>query len=150
MTVELFGTADRARMDAAIAIRFAVFVDEQGVPPEEELDAWDGAGAAQAVHALALDEGGAPVGTGRFFPLEDRKVQIGRMAVVRAARGRGAGAALLAALLAEARRRGFLGAALNAQDHAVGFYARAGFRPAGAVLMEAGILHQPMVGVLEA
>jgi predicted GNAT family N-acyltransferase len=66
------------------------------------------------------------------------------MAVLAAHRGRRAGRVLLDALLDDARARGFARATLNAQDHAVGFYAKAGFTAYGETLVECDILHQPM------
>ena len=57
-------------------IREAVFVVEQGVPPEIELDDWD----ERCEHALAFDACGRAVGTGRLLP----DGHIGRMAVLRA------------------------------------------------------------------
>ena len=62
--------------------------------------------------------------------------------------GAGIGRELLDALVGDARARGFARVALNAQDHAVGFYAKAGFTPFGATLVECDILHQPMELVL--
>jgi predicted GNAT family N-acyltransferase len=59
-------------------------------------------------------------------------------------RGRRLGRRLLDALVEDARARGFTRVALNAQDHAVAFYAKAGFTPFGATLVECDILHQPM------
>ncbi len=125
-----------------------VFVVEQGVPPEEEIDAHDRTDL-QAVHALALRDANDPqsaLGAGRFYVLEESSstVQIGRMAVDSAARGTGVGAAILAALVNEARRRGFTRAHLHAQDHATGFYRKAGFVQDGEALWDAGILHMPM------
>lgn len=117
-------------------MRFAVFVEEQGVPPEIELDEWD----AASDHALAIDETGRTIATGRL--LADG--HVGRMAVLREWRGRGVGAAVLEALLARARDRGMKRAVLNAQTHAQGFYARFGFTRIGAEFMEAGIPHVSM------
>jgi predicted GNAT family N-acyltransferase len=131
VTVELFDINDGDRLGRAVAIRQRVFVEEQRVPPEIE------------IHALALLEAD-PVGAGRFYVLEPGVVQIGRMAVLPAARGTGIGKALLAALLAEARRRGYGEARLHAQVHAAGFYRDAGFGDDGPELWDAGILHQPM------
>lgn len=124
-------------------IRFAVFVDEQGVPAELELDSTD----AISAHALARDSAGQPCATGRVFgdPEDDRRARIGRMAVLPAHRGTGIGAAVLQALLAEARRRGFAEAVLSAQVHAAGFYAKHGFAPVGEVYDDCGIPHQEMV-----
>ena len=143
MIAELFGIADRTRMDAALAIRFAVFVVEQHVPAEEEVDAHDRTDP-QARHALLREPDGTPVAAGRYVPLDAQRVQIGRMAVLRAARRRGVGRRLLGALVDDARARGYARAVLNAQDHAVEFYRKAGFTPFGATLVECDILHQPM------
>ena len=116
-------------------IRFEVFVDEQRVPAEIELDEHD----ASCIHALAYS-GGKAVGTGRLLP----DGHIGRMAVLKAWRGRGAGRALLRALMDAARRRGDREVLLSAQVHAAGFYRAEGFEPEGPVYEEAGIPHQSM------
>lgn len=129
-------------MREALAIRTRVFVGEQGVPPDEEIDVHDRSDL-QAVHALVRADGRI-VGAGRFYVSAPRTVQIGRMAVDAASRGSGAGRALLTALVGEARRRGFDRAHLHAQTHARGFYAKAGFADDGEPLWDAGILHQPM------
>jgi predicted GNAT family N-acyltransferase len=142
MQVELFDVTAREPMRQALAIRRSVFVDEQGVPLEEEVDEHDLAGA-HAVHALAF-EAGAAVGTGRYYALDRETVQIGRMAVLPEARGRGAGRAILDALVGEARSRGFRRACLLAQVHALAFYAEAGFEARGERVMDAWIEHQPM------
>ena len=143
MTIELFDVRDRERLRVALALRFEVFVEEQGVPADEEIDAHDREDL-DAVHAVVSDENGAVVAAGRFFRSGAGIAQIGRMVVARRMRGRGTGAALLEALIAEARRRGYERARLDAQLHAVEFYAKAGFAPAGERLLDAGIVHQPM------
>ena len=116
-------------------IRFTVFVGEQRVPPELEMDEHD----ATSVHALAFSDGSA-VGTGRLL-LDGH---IGRMAVLKEWRGRGVGQALLRALIDAARRRGDREVALNSQVHALGFYGAEGFKAEGPVYEEAGIPHQAM------
>lgn len=120
-------------------VRRAVFVEEQGVPEELE---WDGEDEA-AVHVLATDSGGQPIGTGRLLRQGDR-AHIGRMAVRREWRGRGVGSAILKALLAEVARSGLGGAFLNAQTYAVPFYERFGFKREGAEFLDAGIPHRRM------
>lgn len=125
---------DQARAEAS-RIRFAVFVEEQRVPPEIELDAQDRA----CLHALAYLEGEV-VGTGRLLP----DGHIGRMAVVRSSRGKGVGSAILQALIDAAKARGDGAVALSAQTHAVEFYRRHGFTAEGEVYEEAGIPHQAM------
>ncbi len=120
----------------AQAVRFAVFVEEQRVPVELELDEFD----PVSLHALARDQGDRVLGTGRLLP----DGHIGRMAVLKHARGRGVGAALLQALLAAARARGDRTVVLNAQLHAVPFYRRYGFVEEGEPFDDAGIDHIAM------
>jgi predicted GNAT family N-acyltransferase len=121
--------------EALRAIRLQVFVEEQGVPVELE---WDGLDA-QAVHLLAEDRDGRPLGTARLLT----SGQIGRMAVLRPWRGRGVGGRLLGEALAIALHlpRPWI----NAQESALDFYRRRGFVPQGEGFMEAGIPHVRMV-----
>jgi predicted GNAT family N-acyltransferase len=129
----------REARERASPIRFEVFVREQRVPAEIELDDMD----AQCLHALAFHEGKA-VGTGRLLP----DGHIGRMAVLKPYRNKGVGAAMLARLIEAARARGDREVALSAQVHAVPFYRAHGFVEEGAEYEEAGIAHQAMRRVL--
>ena len=122
--------------DHAQSLRIEVFVVEQGVPVELE---WDEADEV-STHAVAYDEEGQPVATGRLLP----DGHIGRMAVRKSARGQGIGAQVLRALLEEAKRLGYRELVLHAQTHAVEFYARHGFDLRGEEFMEAGIPHRIM------
>lgn len=125
---------EEARAHAA-PIRFEVFVEEQRVPAEIELDDMD----AQCIHAVAF-HGQAPIGTGRLLP----DGHIGRMAVLRSHRNKGVGAAMLKRLIEAAKKRGDREVALSAQVHAVPFYRAHGFVEEGAAYEEAGIPHQAM------
>jgi predicted GNAT family N-acyltransferase len=125
---------ERAR-EHATPIRFAVFVEEQGVPREIELDEMD----ARSLHAVAfMDE--KAVATGRLLP----DGHIGRMAVLKSWRGRGIGGAILARLVERARQRGDQAVVLSAQVHAAAFYRAHGFVEEGAEYLEAGIPHRDM------
>jgi predicted GNAT family N-acyltransferase len=121
------------------ALRTRVFVEEQGVPAEIEQDAHD----ATAVHALAEDDEGRVVATGRLLVRDGRAV-IGRMAVDAAVRGRGYGAAVLAELHRQAVALGLTEVELHAQLPARAFYERAGYTAVGGVYEEAGIAHVTM------
>ena len=125
----------RLRPDAQ-QVRLEVFVVEQKVPLELEWDEMD----ALSVHAVAYDEQGVAVATGRLLP----DGHIGRMAVRRPLRRRGIGAAVLQALIMEAIRRGDPEVALNAQIRAEAFYARFGFVREGEEFIEVGIPHIAM------
>lgn len=120
----------------AAPIRHAVFVVEQQVPLEMEIDAQD----PLSVHAIARDESGLALGTGRLLP----DGHIGRMAVIREGRSKGVGGALLHALMDEARRRGHRRIVLSAQVRAVDFYLRHGYRIDGPEYLDAGIVHVDM------
>lgn len=136
----------RADFGALRAVREAVFIGEQGVPPGIELDAID----PDCVHVVARDDAGAPIGTGRLVPPDGASdARIGRMAVLPGWRNRGVGDALLAGLLDAARERGWPRALLHAQAGAIRFYQRHGFLPRGARFVEAGIEHLTMWRTLD-
>jgi len=134
------------------AVREVVFINEQRVPPELELDEAD----PHCVHVVARDADGNAVGTGRLVPPDqatagdghgetaEPAARIGRMAVVAGWRGHGVGDAMLVALLEAARANGWNHVMLHAQAGAIGFYLRHGFLPRGARFMEAGIEHLTM------
>lgn len=119
-----------------LAVRFAVFVDEQGVPAELEQDAAD----ATALHLLGTDAQGRPVATARMLG----NGHIGRMAVVSGWRRRGIGSRMLRRLIEAARDSGLNAVFLHAQCRAVPFYERLGFVAEGAVFDDAGIPHRCM------
>ncbi len=121
----------------AMAVRYAVFVREQHIPAQFELDEYD----PQAVHAVAFDPCGVPLATGRLLP----DGHIGRMAVLRSARGQGIGTVILRTLVAIAKGRGMRELRLHAQIDAVGFYEHHGFVAIGEPYDEVGILHRTMV-----
>ena len=121
--------------DRAARVRFAVFVEEQKVPAELELDELD----AECVHAvIAIDE--QPAATGRLCP----DGRIGRMAVLTPFRGQGLGSEILRALISAAQLRGQHETYLHAQMHAIGFYERHGFIAEGPEFDDAGIAHRLM------
>ena len=119
------------------ALRHQVFVIEQGVPVELELDGEDDA----ACHAVALIDNNQVIGTGRMLA----SGKIGRMAVRSDMRCQGVGRAVLDALINEARTQGLAGVSLGAQLSAIAFYQRAGFSCQGDVFIDAGIDHRQMV-----
>ena len=125
------------------AIRTEVFIREQHIPEALE---WDGKDP-QAIHALATEFTGKPIGTGRLL-LNGELAHIGRMAVLPGWRGKGVGASLLLCLLNEARQRGAGEAFLNAQTAAVPFYERFDFVREGAEYFEEGIPHYRMTRTL--
>ena len=135
-TVTLVQTAaDRA---LCYDIRKTVFVEEQAVPLELEMDEYDDA----ATHFL-LRDGDAPLATARLLD-KHGLAKIGRVAVLQEARGRGLGLLLMRAVLDEARRQGFAEAVLDSQTYAIPFYERLGFVAEGDEFDDAGIPHYLM------
>jgi len=130
---------DARELEAALALREAVFAGEQGVDPAADRDGRDG----EALHLVAVEDG-AVLGTCRLLVAPGGTARFGRLCVARAARGRGLGAALLAAAEREARAAGAARMGLHAQTDALPLYERAGFTPYGERFQEEGIEHLGM------
>lgn len=127
--------------DVIHRIRYEVFVQEQHVPAELEIDRWD----PVSVHVLAR-QNGQPSGTGRLLP----NGYIGRVAVRQPMRYQGIGRLVMERLLQAAQDQGHRQVTLSAQCHAIDFYQKLGFWPEGEIYQEAGIDHIKMVKRLPA
>lgn len=142
----------------ALAVRFEVFVGEQGVSPEGERDDLDS--DPRTLHVVAYGDDGAPLGTARLLAphtdtahgvgsghgaMNPANPHIGRLAVRSVARGTGAGRALMEYLEAAALERhgasGRVRVELSAQDQAMPFYERLGYVPYGDAYLDEGISH---------
>lgn len=130
--------ASETELAAALRLREEVFCGEQGVTVEGDRDGRD----HEALQLVAV-EGGEIVGTCRVL-IEAGSAKFGRLAVARAHRGRGLGAALLAEAEREARAAGAQRMGLAAQTSAIGLYEAAGFSPYGDVYEDEGIPHRNM------
>lgn len=140
---------DPADREAAYAVRFDVFVTEQQVPSDLELDDLDDT----ADHFVAYDDG-RPVGAGRLvvepagFEGSDPALgpvgHLGRLAVRPETRGSALGVAMVRAIEERAVERGLRVVALSAQTHALGFYERLGYTAYGEVFDDAGLPHRWM------
>ncbi len=135
MTIHI---AEKEEKQAVFALRTEVFVDEQHVPPELELDAED----AHALHIIAQEDG-VTIGCARVI-LSERDAHIGRLAVKKSHRGNGVGSAICRFIIDTCHKRGYTRIWLNSQLRAVGFYEKLGFSPKGEVFTEAGIEHIEM------
>lgn len=119
-----------SELQEAQKIRMEVFVDEQGIPAEEEIDEWED----RALHVLAF-EADTPIATGRIV-LEEDKGKLERIAVRPAYRRRGIATAIVRFLEEEGLRRGARRFELTPHVHLEDFYSRLGYRtigPAGKV-----------------
>jgi predicted GNAT family N-acyltransferase len=127
--------------EEVLAIRRAVFVEEQGVPAELEVDEHE----SEATYFLALDEEGQAVGTGRLR-LKDDVLKFERIATLKSVRGQGVGQALMTFMQGYAEEvhphhRPYM----HAQASAISFYEKIGWVTQGPRFFEAGIEHAVMV-----
>ena len=128
---------------AAYSIREQVFIQEQKVPEDLELDEFD----PLATHALAYQDGQC-IGTARLVDLGNGHAQIGRMAVLANVRGQGIGRQILEKLIHTANAGGFKSLILHSQVSAMPFYEKLGFTADGPQYEEAGIPHRNMMLIL--
>ena len=123
----------------AYAVRREVFIREQNVPPELEID-----GSDDQATGVVVYENKKPVATGRLI-LENGEMTIGRVAVLKECRGQGLGDLVVRMLIRRAVETGYAKQIAHAQTHARGFYAKLGFYEVGEEYYDAGILHITMV-----
>jgi predicted GNAT family N-acyltransferase/MFS family permease len=126
-------------LPACLRLRRQVFVDEQRVPVDEELDGLD----ERCTHFVARQDREL-VGTARMRFVGEGKAKAERVAVRASARGAGVGRVLMLALEVEAAQRGASEVVLNAQISARDFYSRLGYVPEGEEFLDAGIVHVAM------
>ena len=136
MTVTVRCAQGPGEVADAIALRSAVFVEEQGVPVHEDVDGRDD----EALHLVAVDEAGTVVGTCRLL-VDGPTLKLGRMAVAPAARRQGIGLRLLDLADAQATTAGVERIVLGAQVSAVPLYEQAGYTTRSDVFLDAGIEH---------
>jgi len=138
MAVRIRRVASQPELTKAFIIRRRVFIDEQGVPAEIEMDSDD----KRALHFLAFDRSTA-VGTARLV-LRKGVAKIGRMAVLKSHRRKGIGNRLLHRAILAAQTAGAKKIYLHAQVSVIPFYEAAGFQCVGRIFIEAGIPHRKM------
>lgn len=122
----------------AFAIRRKVFIEEQGVPEDIELDSLD-----QTSGHIVIYDDKRPIGTGRLLE-EDGLVLIGRVAVLKEYRSQKIGSIVVNQLRAKAFKDGATEVHLHAQKAVQGFYEKLGFVAYGEEFEEAGIRHISM------
>lgn len=123
-------------LEDAQEVRCRVFIEEQGISREEELDGLD----MSSEHIIAYADN-VPVGTVRIRYKGGVKAKLERVAVLRSYRGRGIGREIVEASMGLARANGAAEAVLGAQQAAIRFYERLGFHQTGEPFEEAGIPH---------
>ncbi|SFA78227.1 MULTISPECIES: GNAT family N-acetyltransferase [unclassified Bacillus (in: firmicutes)] len=127
------------QLEEAFAIRKTVFVEEQQVPMEEEIDEYEN----DCTHFVLYEEG-KPIGAGRFRELDDYG-KVERICVLKENRHGGSGKAIMEAIENFAVKEGFKKLKLNAQTQAIPFYEKLGYQAVSDEFLDAGIPHRTMI-----
>ncbi|MCM3789890.1 GNAT family N-acetyltransferase [Domibacillus indicus] len=136
-----------SELKKAFSIRKEVFVDEQGVPLEDEFDKFDTL-EGPALHILVYYQDQA-VGTGRIR-WADSVGKLERICILKPYRQFGLGKVIIKALETIAKEQGTSQVKLHGQIQAEGFYKKLGYYAASDVFMEDGIPHLLMKKELSA
>lgn len=120
------------------SIRKEVFVEEQGVPLEDEFDEHDTLDG-QCKHILVYYNQ-QPVGTGRIRTVDDFG-KLERICILKPYRKFGLGKVIISELEEIAKEIGLSQVKLHGQTQAEGFYKKLGYRTVSDVFMEDGIPH---------
>ncbi|MGG5253224.1 GNAT family N-acetyltransferase [Neobacillus sp. SM06] len=137
MTVTI--VSNKKQLEDAFFVRKTVFVEEQNVPVEEEIDQYE-----DDSHHFVLYKGEAPIAAGRFR-IVDGYGKVERICVLKEARGTGAGKEIMNRIENFASEKGLEKLKLNAQTHAIHFYERLGYEVVSDEFMDAGIPHKTMI-----
>ncbi|MFS0560213.1 GNAT family N-acetyltransferase [Terribacillus sp. 179-K 1B1 HS] len=123
----------------AFQVRTLVFVDEQKVPADLEIDELEN----ESIHFVGY-EGDIP-GAAARMRLVDGYAKMERICILKEFRGKHYGNKLMWGMEEEAKKRGIQKAKLNAQTHAIPFYERLGYTVVSDAFMDAGIPHKTMI-----
>lgn len=124
----------------ALQIRHKVFVDEQGVPVNLEIDELE----AVTEHVVLYKED-QPVATARILELENATYKVQRVATLKPFRGQGCGARLMQEIESHVKKADAQKLILGAQNTAIPFYEKLGYTTEGEEFMDAGIPHHNMI-----
>ncbi|MGG5341465.1 GNAT family N-acetyltransferase [Enterococcus sp. AZ192] len=129
----------------AVQIRHQVFMLEQGVPSEIEIDKYE----AMCIHFVLYGDDNKPIATCRLLPLENDRIKLQRMAVRKEYRGKEYGRIIVEKAEEFAKEQGYKVITLGAQITALGFYERMGYVKEGEMFLDANIEHYQMNKTLQ-
>ncbi|MCL7747171.1 GNAT family N-acetyltransferase [Halalkalibacter alkaliphilus] len=137
--MEVVKVTTKDQLEDAYNIRTKVFVDEQNVPIEEEIDQHE----EEAIHFVVYSDADKPIGAGRLR-FVDGYGKVERICITKDARGTGAGRELMEKIEETAQLNGIGKAKLNAQIQAQEFYSKLGYETISGEFLDAGIPHVTM------
>ncbi len=125
--------------EGSFAVRRQVFIEEQSIPEEIELDEYE----EESLY-LVVKDGEDVIGTARFRFPEAGLAKIERMAILKPFRRMGIGSRIMSFLIEELSKRGVEQVVLHAQYSVRAFYGSCGFEETGSPFLEADIKHIKM------
>ncbi|OTN89673.1 hypothetical protein A5819_002171 [Enterococcus sp. 7E2_DIV0204] len=124
----------------AVKIRRQVFMLEQGVPGEIEIDKYE----AACIHFVLYGDNNESIATCRLLPLAEGMIKLQRMAVQKEFRGHDYGRVIVESAEQFAKEQGYNTITLGAQITALGFYEKMGYIKEGEMFLDAAIEHYQM------
>lgn len=143
MNIKWTDDVNSAIYQDALTIRYKVFVDEQKVPADLEIDEFEDS----SLH-LVLYEKNKPIATARIYELADAVYKVQRVAVLKDYRNSGIGTRLMEEIEQKAEMHKAKTLTLGSQNTAIPFYKKLGYQVASKEFMDAGIPHHTMVKTL--
>ena len=128
-----------SELEGAFEVRKQVFVEEQGISEDLEIDGHE----EEALHIVVKD-GERVIGTARVLFLATNQVKLERMAILKTFRRKGIGRRLIYHLSEDLSKKQVVQVVLHAQYSVVAFYKSCGFEESGSPFWEAGIKHIKM------
>ena len=139
MLLDIRFTQNNKDMLSCLDLRRTVFIEEQNVPENEEVDGDD----PDCDHIL-LTVSDTPVGAARLKYYNDF-IKVQRVCVLKNYRGQGIGSKIINFIIRHVEKNDIRSSVrLGSQIHALEFYKRLGFIEFGEEYLDAGILHKDM------
>ena len=139
MLLDIRFTQNNKDMLSCLDLRRTVFIEEQNVPENEEVDGDD-----PGCDHILLTESDIPVGAARLKYYNDF-VKVQRVCVLKNYRGQGIGSKIINFIIRHVEKNDIRSSVrLGSQIHALEFYKRLGFIEFGKEYLDAGILHKDM------
>ena len=136
--LKIFIVKNKSDFEKTIEIRRQVFIKEQNVPEEIEIDGFD----SKSEHFIAYFSN-EPIGCARIRA-DNNIVKLERIAIIQKHRGKGFGQQLTNFLIDYCKNQDYKEIHLHSQTYIADFYEKLGFIPIGKTFYDAGIEHIEM------
>jgi predicted GNAT family N-acyltransferase len=141
--IEIIRVTAQDQLQDCFAIRKKVFVEEQQVSEDLEIDEKDD--SPSACHHMLLMYDGKPAAASRWYSYNEQTAKLQRVAVLIEHRGKGLGKSIIQAMEEHARELGYAATILDGQCQAEAFYLKLGYVTISQEpFYDAGILHVRM------